>query len=128
MNYFSLLADIRQFSSFLHEARYIILFYVLGDFITTMHALQYGFEENGFLSSVMDQYGIWSLLVLKLLFLGLVYYNYLALRSADSKVMHLIWSASKKGIALVGFFLVVNNALVICGSHSLIQIVRLMYL
>jgi hypothetical protein len=120
--------DIRQFSSFLHEAKYIILFYVIGDFITTMHALQYGFEENGFLAFVMEQYGIWSLLLLKMLFMGLVYYNYLSLRSADSKLIQLVWSASKKGIALFGFFLVLNNALVICGSQSLIQIIRLMYL
>lgn len=128
MNYLFSLMDIRQFSSFLHEAKYIILFYVIGDFITTMHALQYGFEENGFLAFVMEQYGIWSLLLLKMLFMGLVYYNYLSLRSADSKLIQLVWSASKKGIALVGFFLVVNNALVICGSQSLIQIIRLMYL
>jgi hypothetical protein len=128
MNFISHLTDTKQLSSFLYETRFIILFYVIGDFITTMHALQYGFEENGFLSFVMEQYSIWSLLILKLLFLGLVYYNYLNIRSADSKLMYFLWSASKKGIALVGAFLVVNNLLVICGSYSLIQIIRFMYL
>lgn len=120
--------DVTEIGKFLSDIRYIVLFYVLGDFFTTMHALQYGFEENGFLSGIMGEYGIWSLLVLKILFMGLVYYNYLAIKSAGSKWLYLFWSASKKVISLAGVFLVINNTLVICGSYSLIQIIRLILL
>jgi hypothetical protein len=120
--------NVTEVGKFLFDIKYIVLFYVIGDFFTTMHALQYGFEENGFLSIMMDQYGVWSLLILKILFLGLVYYNYLAIKSAGSKWLNLFWSASKKVIALAGIFLVINNTLVICGSYGLIQMIRLILL
>jgi hypothetical protein len=46
---------------FLHDVRYIILLYIEGDFLTTFHALSngYGFEENGLLSGIMANHGIW---------------------------------------------------------------------
>lgn len=126
MNAYKSISSLRHLTSFLHETRYIILFYVFGDFLTTAYALQYGFEENGFLSAIMDRYGVMSLLILKLLFLGIVYYNYRSLLSSGSKLMENIWHASKTCIALVGIFLVLNNTLVICGSYSLIQMIRLL--
>ncbi|WP_367343746.1 hypothetical protein [Methanomethylovorans sp.] len=117
--------NIKDFPLFLMEIRYIILFYILGDFVTTMHALRYGFEENGFLATVMAEYGVWSLLLLKILFIGLVYYNYLAIKAANSKWMDFLWSISKKGITFIGIFLVINNLFVIFGSYSLLQLMGL---
>ena len=107
---------------FLHDVRYIILFYVLGDFFTTRHALNYGFEENGFLRMVMAEYGVWSLLVLKMLFLVIVYYNYKLLRQEGPKWAKL-WDVSKMLIGFVGIFLVANNLMVIFFECSLIQLV-----
>ena len=46
------------FTQFLGDIKHIVLFYVLGDFITTYHALDYGFEENPFLAILMDEFGI----------------------------------------------------------------------
>ncbi|WP_321416625.1 DUF5658 family protein [uncultured Methanomethylovorans sp.] len=117
--------NIRDLPSFIIEIRYILLFYILGDFITTLHALRYGFEENGFLASIMAEHGIWSLLLLKILFIGLVYYNYLAIKAANSRRMDLLWSISKKGIGFAGIFLVINNLFVIFGSYSLLQLMGL---
>jgi hypothetical protein len=116
--------NLKHLASFYAEVKYILLFYVFGDFFTTMYALQYGFEENSILSFVIENFGIWSLLTLKCSFLGLVYYNYLAIKSSDSKWLNLFWSASKKSIITVGAFLVLNNLLVIYGSYSLIQFIR----
>ncbi|MBC7085166.1 MAG: hypothetical protein H5T43_02185 [Methanomethylovorans sp.] len=125
MNSSAFAHNIRNFPSFLMEIRYIILFYILGDFITTMHALQYGFEENKFLAAFMDAYGIWSLLFLKLLFILIVYYNYVSIKNANSKNMNLLWTLSKKGIAFTGLFLMINNIMVIWYDYSLLQLMGL---
>lgn len=117
--------NIRDIPLFLMEIKYILLFYILGDFITTIHALRYGFEENGLLATIMAEYGVWSLLLLKILFIGLVYYNYLTIKAANSRTMDLLWSISKKGIAFIGIFLVINNLFVIFGSCSLLQLMGL---
>ncbi|WP_292470176.1 hypothetical protein [Methanolobus sp.] len=89
------------------------MFYVLGDFLTTAHALNYGFEENDFLAAVIQDYGVSSLLILKTLFLVIVYWNYKILKDSDSKWTDLLWVTARKSIALVGLFLVVNNLMVI---------------
>jgi len=90
-----------------------------------MHALQYGFEENKFLAAFMDAYGIWSLLFLKLLFILIVYYNYVSIKNANSKNMNLLWTLSKKGIAFTGLFLMINNIMVIWYDYSLLQLMGL---
>ncbi|WP_406656168.1 hypothetical protein V7O62_09925 [Methanolobus sp. ZRKC2] len=108
--------------NFLYDIKYIILFYVLGDFFTTQHALNYGFEENGFLRFVMAEYGVWSLFILKLLFLVVVYFNYKLLRQEGPEWAKL-WDVSKVVIGFVGIFLVVNNLMVIFLEFSLIQLI-----
>ncbi|MDW7733349.1 MAG: hypothetical protein SCH66_13100 [Methanolobus sp.] len=109
--------------AFLQDVRYIILFFVLGDFFTTQHALNYGFEENGFLRLVMAEYGVWSLVILKMLFLVVVYCNYRLLRQEGAGWMRL-WGFSKGFIASVGIFLVLNNLMVIFMECSLIQAIQ----
>jgi hypothetical protein len=111
-------------SDFLRDIKYIILFYVLGDFLTTAHALNYGFEENNFLAAVMQNYGVGSLLILKVLFLGIVYWNYTMLKDSNSKWTDLLWVLSRKAIAFIGLFLVVNNLMVIFMECSLVQIIH----
>ncbi|WMW21861.1 hypothetical protein RE476_10850 [Methanolobus mangrovi] len=111
---------------FLKDVKYIILFYVLGDFLTTAQALNYGFEENNFLAMVFQNYGVESLLVLKAFFLFIVYWNYRILRESDSKWTDLLWVVSRKSIAIVGLFLVVNNLMVIFMECSLLQVIHTM--
>jgi hypothetical protein len=111
-------------SDFLRDVKYIILFYVLGDFLTTAHALNYGFEKNNFLAAVMQNYGVGSLLILKVLFLGIVYWNYTMLKDSNSKWTDLLWVLSRKAIAFIGLFLVVNNLMVIFMECSLVQIIH----
>lgn len=109
--------------AFLQDVRYIILFFVLGDFFTTRHALNYGFEENGFLRIVMAEYGIWSLLVLKMLFLVIVYCNYRLLREEGAGWMRL-WGFSKGFIVSTGIFLVLNNLMAIFMECSIIRAIQ----
>ncbi len=118
--------DFKEINTFLYDIRYIIIFYVLGDFITTFHALNNGFEENGFLAAIMADFGIWSLLVLKVLFLGIVYWNYQVLRDASQPWTTTLWNASKSLVALAGFILVVNNLMVIFSHCSLFEFIGIL--
>lgn len=113
-------AELRLFFS---DIKYIILFYVLGDFLTTLHALNYGVEENGFLAMIIAEFGIWSVLILKMVFLGIVYWNYQILNDANTKWTNMLWKMSRKAIALVGLFLVINNLMVIFVQCSLVQLI-----
>lgn len=119
-------SQLTNISDFLRDIKYIIVFYVLGDFLTTAHALNYGFEENDFLAAVIQDYGVGSLLILKTLFLVIVYWNYRMLKESDSKWTDLLWVTARKSIALVGLFLVVNNLMVIFMECSLLQIIHIM--
>ncbi|MDG6243090.1 MAG: hypothetical protein QCH31_01675 [Methanolobus sp.] len=100
------------------------MFYVLGDFLTTAHALKYGFEKNAFLALVIDNYGVWSMFILKVLFLAIVYWNYSLLKESGSRWTDLMWTMSRKLIVFVGLFLVLNNLMVIFMECSLLQLIR----
>ncbi|SFM25637.1 DUF5658 family protein [Methanolobus profundi] len=108
---------------FIYDARYIILLYVIGDFLTTFHALSngYGFEENGFLSGIMASHGIWSLLVVKMLILLVIYWNYRSVRTSVHSYARKLWDISRMGISLFGLVLVINNLMVITVRSSLFE-------
>ena len=116
-----LMAGSDPFTQFLGDIKHIVLFYVLGDFITTYHALDYGFEENPFLAILIDEFGIWSMLLMKVVFIGIIYWYYLTIMSTGSAWKNYIWLASRSAVSLLGIFLVVNNLLVIFSKCSLIQ-------
>lgn len=114
----------KKISDFIWDVKYIIVFYVLGDFLTTAHALKYGFEKNAFLALVIDNYGVWSMFILKVLFLAIVYWNYSLLKESGSRWTDLMWTMSRKLIVFVGLFLVLNNLMVIFMECSLLQLIR----
>lgn len=115
-------AKLNPFVHFIEDIKYIIVFYVLGDFITTYHALDYGLEENPFLAILMNEFGIWSMLMMKILFIGIIYWYYLTLMNEETSWKIQLWFASKSTVSMVGIFLVVNNLLVIFSKCSLIQL------
>jgi hypothetical protein len=115
-------AGSNPFLQFLGDIKYVVLFYVLGDFITTYHALDYGLEENPFLVILMNEFGIWSMLIMKVLFIGIIYWYYLTIMSTESAWKTHIWFASRSTVSLLGVFLVVNNLLVIFSKCSLVQL------
>jgi len=118
----SVVAKLNPFVHFIEDIKYIIVFYVLGDFITTYHALDYGLEENPFLAILMNEFGIWSMLMMKILFIGIIYWYYLTLMNEETSWKIQLWFASKSTVSMVGIFLVVNNLLVIFSKCSLIQL------
>jgi len=115
-------AKLNPFVHFIEDIKYIIVFYVLGDFITTYHALDYGLEENPFLAILMNEFGIWSMLMMKILFIGIIYWYYLTLMNEETSWKSQLWFASKSTVSMAGIFLVVNNLLVIFSKCSLIQL------
>ncbi|KXS42649.1 MAG: hypothetical protein AWU59_1523 [Methanolobus sp. T82-4] len=115
------LLNVSEIGKFLYDIRYVILLYVIGDFLTTFHAIEsgLGFEENGFLSTMIASYGIWSLLLVKIAILGVIFWAYYSIKlSAGSGTL---WTLSKTAISLLGLVLVVNNLLVIGLRFSLFE-------
>ncbi len=117
------LLNAEEIYDFLYEARYIILLYIAGDFLTTFHALSngYGFEENGFLSGLIAQYGIWSLLVVKFLILLVIYWNYRSIRVSVHSYAKILWDISRTCVSILGLVLVINNLMVISLRLSLFE-------
>lgn len=102
--------------SFLYDIRYVILFYVLGDWLTTMYALDYGFEGNFLPALVIEKYGISYILVLKFLFLVLLYGSYRVIRNFPR-----LWDFTRNTVAGLGFIVSAENFLVILLGSRLFQ-------
>ncbi|MBP2029453.1 hypothetical protein J2755_000373 [Methanohalophilus levihalophilus] len=117
--------DWKEARAFLYEIRYMILFYVLGDFLSTYWALNYGFEQNGFLALAMEHFGIGILFIFKMIFILFAYWTYRQLRDSDMKERDTIWNYSKNAITFAGAFLVVNNMMVVVARISLTDLVTL---
>ena len=105
---------------FLSDIKYIILFYVFGDFLTTIGALNFGAEQNGFIAAVLAEFGLGAFLLLKILFIGVVYLNYKLIRQSGLSWSSFLWNTSKFAIAFLGIVLVVNNLMVMLTQTSLI--------
>ncbi|MCO5380975.1 MAG: hypothetical protein NHB15_01615 [Methanosarcina barkeri] len=63
-----------SFSSYLYEVRFIILFYVIGDWTSTAYALPSGAEYNPVPAMILENYGIYHLLLIKMGFILLLFY------------------------------------------------------
>lgn len=109
-----------NFKELFYELKYVLLFYVLLDFISTYIAIEYGFayEGNPILYSLIESYTIFVILFLKILFLFLISIVYLRLK----KEWHInvlgievpkIWHYTKHSVAFFGFVLFLNNTFVI---------------
>lgn len=113
--------DIR---GFFHDIRYVLLFYVIGDLLTTIFALEneLGYEANFIISGFLANYGYYSLIIMKLLFLSVCFLDYVYLKRHD----HLsTWNITRHCISALGILVVANNLLVIGGAGS--PLGRLMY-
>jgi len=121
------LESVKEFNDFLYDIRYILVFYVLGDFITTAKALNYGVEANGFMALVMAEFGVWALFALKIAFVFVVYWFYKDLMSSSSHMSEM-WPMVKVVITFVGVFLVVNNLMVIWGKFGILQLLGIFQL
>ena len=106
--------SIKEFCS---DIRYIFLFYVIGDISTTVFALEneLGYEANFIISGFLDNYGYYSLVVIKLLFLCLCFLDYLYLKKRGHPST---WNITRHSLSILGILVVTNNLLVIGGAGS----------
>ncbi|WP_406661769.1 DUF5658 family protein [Methanolobus sp. ZRKC3] len=107
--------------NFIFDVRYFIAFYVVGDILTTVFAIEngLGFEANTMISKSIEHYGFSILVVIKILFLCLFYLEYIYL---EKKHHHLLWNILKYSLSIFGILIVVNNMLVILDFASPISI------
>lgn len=105
-----------EIASFLYDVRYVILFYVLGDWLTTMYALEYGFEGNILPAIVIAKYGIFHVLLLKFLFMVLLYRAYRVIRNFPW-----LWDFTRKTVAGIGLVVSVENFMVILLGSRFFQ-------
>jgi hypothetical protein len=98
--------------SILWEIRIIILFYVIGDWLSTAYALPNGQEGNILLSPFISGSGIYGLLLLKLLFVGLLVANFYILNNCRHEIAPYLKEGLKSSVAALGIVLTINNILV----------------
>lgn len=109
-----------KFLEYIYEIRFIILFYVIGDLISTYYAMPVGQEFNPFPAMVIEKYGIFYLMVLKIgLILGF-FFIFPGVAKYPRK-----WFFTKRIIELFGVLATVNNIMVILYQNSLIQAIGL---
>jgi hypothetical protein len=109
-----------SFSSYLYEIRFIILFYVIGDWASTVYALPSGTEYNPVPAMILENYGIYHLLLVKVGFIFLLFYVAPVIKASRER-----WAFTKHIIESVGIFVTVNNLMVIWYGNSLVQAIGL---
>ena len=109
-----------SFSSYLYEIRFIILFYVIGDWVSTVCALSQGTEYNPVPAMILENYGIYHLLLVKIGFILLLFYAAPLIKASGEK-----WFLTKRIIESVGVFVTANNLMVVWYGNSLIQAIGL---
>lgn len=109
-----------SFSSFLYEIRFIIFFYVIGDWASTVYALPQGTEYNPVPAMILENYGIYHLLFVKVGFIFLLFYAAPLIKTSVER-----WAFTKRIIESVGIFVTINNLMVIWYGNSLIQAIGL---
>ena len=106
--------------SYLYDIRFIILFYVIGDWASTVYALPFGSEYNSVPAMILENYGIYHLLLVKIGFILLLYYI-----APMIKVSKYRWTITKHVIESIGILVTINNLMVVFNGNSLIQAIGL---
>ncbi|MGB9929165.1 MAG: hypothetical protein ACPK85_12310 [Methanosarcina sp.] len=105
-----------SFSAYLYEIRFIILFYVIGDWASTVYALPFGMEYNPVPAMVLEYFGIYHLLLIKVGFIILLFFAAPVIKVSAGK-----WELTKHIIEFIGILVTVNNLMVVWHGSSLIQ-------
>lgn len=95
----------------------IVLFYVIGDLVTTYYGLSVGFESNPLMAPLLYNYGFYTLIMVKIIFLiGLVFvYEKIKLNTVG-------WKFTKNAVVSLGVFLTVSNTCAVIFGHDLITV------
>jgi hypothetical protein len=104
------------FISYLYDIRFIILFYVIGDWASTVYALPLGVEYNTLPAMILKNYGIYYLLLPKIAIILILFYI-----APTMKLVRYTWPILKHTIEFIGILVTVNNLMVIFIGYSLVQ-------
>jgi uncharacterized membrane protein len=101
--------DKKKIYDFLKEARYIILFYIIGDILTTWIALDYygAHEGNPLPAWLHSQFGMFPLVLLKLFALSLIYWLYN--HSREQNYIN-VWNSFRTIIVYISLYVVCSNS------------------
>ena len=110
--------------AFIQESKFLILFFVLLDPITTYAAINggYGYEGNVIMSLVLSSGGLVALFLLKSFFLLPVFCVYYECSRGRDARLSRIWKATNSSIAVFGALLVINNIMAIMGHPGIFQL------
>jgi hypothetical protein len=89
---------------------------VIGDWASTAFALPFGAEYNSVPAMILENYGIYYLLLVKIGFILLLFYI-----SPLIKISQFRWDITKHVIEFIGIMVTINNLMVIFVGNSLIQ-------
>ncbi len=93
---------------------------MIGDWVLTVYALPFGTEYNSVPAMILENYGIYHLLLIKVGFIFLLFYL-----APVIKVSKYRWAITKHIIESVGILVTINNLMVIFIGNSLIQAIGL---
>ena len=107
-----------------YEMKWIILFFIIGDTITTyfMITLGYGQEGNPFVANLLNKYGFISLIALKFYCLLFIYFTYPIIDANKN-----LWKFTKNFVTFIGIFACTNNISLIYLRKSIIEYILPFY-
>jgi hypothetical protein len=89
---------------------------VIGDWVSTLYALPFGAEYNPVPAMILENYGIYHLLLIKVVFILLLFYVAPIIKSSHGR-----WELTKHIIESVGVLVTINNLMVVWYGSSLIE-------
>ena len=89
-----------------NKLAWIFVIYVIGDIITTYLALPYGHEGNPIIAAVLGAAGFAGLIVLKTMYVLMLYY---VAESLISRGYARLWNVTANAVILIGIVIMINN-------------------
>ena len=113
---------------FLRDIKFVLLFYVIGDLLTTIYAIETGLAQEGnpAVSTFASMHGLYSIILFKVFFLMALLGSYAyIIRSSKGKKQDqaFAWNALRHTIAIMGVMIMFNNLLVMGGYDSPVYLV-----
>lgn len=113
---------------FLKDIRFVLLFYVIGDLVTTIYAIGSGLAQEGnpIVATFASMNGLYSIVLFKVLFIiaMLGSYAYIIHSPAGKKYdQTLAWNTLRHIISIMGVMIMINNLLVIAGYNSPVYLI-----
>lgn len=89
---------------------------MIGDWASTLYALPFGMEYNPVPAMILEKYGIYHLLLIKVAFILLLFYVAPVIKASKGR-----WELTKRIIESIGILVTVNNLMVVWHGSSLIE-------